>query len=72
MDRNKMGTLFLGLGVGALLGVGITMLTTPWSGREARQRVRGAVDTSGDAIRRGYENVKERARTYVSRQNADA
>lgn len=67
MNKERLGSLLLGLGVGALVGAGITMLTTPWTGRETRSRLRGVVEDSGEAIKRGYTTAKERAREMTAR-----
>lgn len=67
MNRERLGSLLLGIGVGALVGAAVTMLTTPWTGRETRQKIRGVVEDGGEAIKRGYGSVKERAKEVVSR-----
>lgn len=67
MSERNLGSFLVGLGVGALIGAGATMLSTPWSGRETRGKVRGAWKKGVDRVEDGYGSVRERAREIVSR-----
>ena len=62
-DDSKLSYFFLGLGLGAAIGV----LFAPKSGRETRAFLRDKAEESADFVKRRSEELKEQASEAIDR-----
>ena len=58
--RNKAGTFFLGMAIGAVVAGGVALLLAPQSGKDARATWKGKAETARDKLQEGVHNVRER------------
>ena len=58
---NREGdTKLLTLFVGGLIGVGGTLLLAPWSGKEAREKIKGAAEEAQGKVETAFSQAKDK------------
>lgn len=64
-QNNGLGITFLAFTLGALIGGGLALLTTPRSGPETREKLRGMVDESRSKLNEMTEEAETRVKKAV-------
>lgn len=57
----NLGSLFIGIAVGAVIGGGVALLFAPKSGQETRGLIRDKAVDTGHIIQKGASDVKGKA-----------
>lgn len=64
-QNNKLGITFLAFTLGAVIGGGLALLTTPRSGPETREKLHGMVDETRSKLNEMTEEAESRVKKAV-------
>ncbi len=67
MAREGDSSTILAFLLGAVVGAGVTLLMAPWSGREARERIKTAAEDARDRAEAVLAETREKVSTVIEK-----